>query len=139
MAISPFGFTPAQGLRDSTAYPTNPGSEAAARDQVQKGMDQLKDYLNANFLNAAQVLSGGYKIQTASIAFTANANAYTSQTANFPVTFSGSPLAFAQIVQSDAFLGVGTSGETATSFSITVNNTSASDMPIIVKWYAIGS
>lgn len=47
MSNTPFAFTPAQGLRDSTAYPTNPGSEAAARDNVQKGMDQIRDYLNS--------------------------------------------------------------------------------------------
>lgn len=46
MANTPFAFTPAQGLRDSTAYPTNPGSEAQAREQIQAGMDQLRDYIN---------------------------------------------------------------------------------------------
>lgn len=52
MAQTPFAFTPSTGIRDTTAYPTVPASEAAARDQFQQGPDQLRDYIN-NTVNPA--------------------------------------------------------------------------------------
>lgn len=55
--IPDFAFTPTTGLRDSTAFPTYPATEADARDQVQDISDQLKDYLNGAHKTA---LTEGY-------------------------------------------------------------------------------
>lgn len=52
MATSPFSFTPSNGLRDTTTYPTTPASEAAARNQFQQGPDQLRDYINGTLIPA---------------------------------------------------------------------------------------
>jgi len=40
------GFSPAIGLRDTTAYPTLPANETAAREQIQGRMDEIQDFLN---------------------------------------------------------------------------------------------
>jgi hypothetical protein len=42
-----FVFNPPTGLRDMSIYPEDPGSEAAAREQFQGLLDQLKDYANS--------------------------------------------------------------------------------------------
>jgi hypothetical protein len=41
-----FSFSPPTGLRDITAYPDEPASEAAAREQFQGLLDQIKNYIN---------------------------------------------------------------------------------------------
>lgn len=46
MTLPKMEFTVPTGLRDETAYPTRPGSSAAAREQVQGRLDELKNYLN---------------------------------------------------------------------------------------------
>ncbi len=40
-----FKFTPESGFRDGTAYP-NPTSETQTREQFQRPLDQLRDYVN---------------------------------------------------------------------------------------------
>lgn len=54
MATNPFAFDPITGLKDTTAFPTTPVSEAAARKQFQDICDQLKDYINNTLLPLAQ-------------------------------------------------------------------------------------
>lgn len=47
MAYLPkMAFSPVNGLRDTVAYPAEPESEEAAREQVQGRMDEIKNYLN---------------------------------------------------------------------------------------------
>lgn len=50
MSIDNMDFVPATGFRDATAYPTNPVNEAAARDQIQDGLDQIRDYINNDLI-----------------------------------------------------------------------------------------
>ena len=42
----PFAFTPADGYRNITTFPTTPASEAAFRDSMMSLLDQLRDYMN---------------------------------------------------------------------------------------------
>ena len=44
--MNKFQFNPPNGLLDMNAYPTNPSTEAEARGQVQKPLNQLRDYIN---------------------------------------------------------------------------------------------
>jgi len=46
MALTKMAFSPAIGLRDTTAYPTLPANETAAREQIQGRMDEIQDFLN---------------------------------------------------------------------------------------------
>lgn len=46
MGFTRSDFTPTTGLKDTSAFPTNPPDEAAARKQVQDVLDQLKDSIN---------------------------------------------------------------------------------------------
>lgn len=48
MTIPNMAFTPTDGLRNKSTYPTDPVTEDALRDAVQEGMDQLRDYINNN-------------------------------------------------------------------------------------------
>lgn len=48
MPIAIMAFNPASGLRDMAQFPTVPANEAAAREQVQGRMDELRDYINSN-------------------------------------------------------------------------------------------
>jgi hypothetical protein len=41
-----FSFNPITGIKDISAFPTEPVSEAAARAQFQTLFDQLKDFMN---------------------------------------------------------------------------------------------
>lgn len=52
-----FKFEPLDGLRDRSIYPTNPGSEDAAREQVQRGMDQLKNFINSDVVVMKETVS----------------------------------------------------------------------------------
>lgn len=45
--MNKFQFNPPTGLLDTSAYPTNPNTEAEARGQVQAGMNQIRDYINS--------------------------------------------------------------------------------------------
>lgn len=45
-----FAFTPATGLRDASAYPTVPASEADLRSAIQTPSDQLRDYINETLI-----------------------------------------------------------------------------------------
>lgn len=44
--MNKFQFNPPTGLLDTSAYPTNPATEAEARGQIQDPLNQIKDYLN---------------------------------------------------------------------------------------------
>jgi hypothetical protein len=44
------GFTPADGISNSTTFPDAPGSSAAARLQIQTLLDQIADYINQTLL-----------------------------------------------------------------------------------------
>jgi len=46
MALTKMNFSPAIGLRDTTAYPTLPANETAAREQIQGRLDEIQDFLN---------------------------------------------------------------------------------------------
>lgn len=50
MVVQNMAFTPATGLRDASFAPTDPVSEAAIRDVIQKVPDQLRDYINGTLL-----------------------------------------------------------------------------------------
>lgn len=50
MALAPMAFNPANGLKDPAYSPTNPGSEAAIRQQIQGIADQLRDFINNTLL-----------------------------------------------------------------------------------------
>lgn len=41
-----FNYTPANGFRDTTAYP-NPANEIDTRNQFQTPLDQVRDYINS--------------------------------------------------------------------------------------------
>ena len=41
-----FKFTPEQGFRDGTAFPNPTRGESEVRDQLQRPLDQIKNYIN---------------------------------------------------------------------------------------------
>lgn len=50
----PFAFTPPDGYRNTTDFPTTPASETAFRDSMQDIADQLRDYINASLATKTQ-------------------------------------------------------------------------------------
>lgn len=46
-----FNFSPVNGLLDTNTFPTNPGSEAEARQQFMEPLNQLKNFLNNHKLD----------------------------------------------------------------------------------------
>lgn len=144
MATTPFQFTPTQGLRDSTAYPTNPGSEAAARDQIQKGMDQQKDFINNTLLPAldgkmdGKVLSGGNKIQSGTAFPSVTQNVWSTNTITFPTAFSSPPVVLACYAQNTNRAYIAATNPTTTSFVLNVDNIDGTGINTIT-WIAVGS
>ena len=45
-----FEFVPPAGFADGAAYPTEPDSEEAVREQLQRPLNQIRDYLNGGLL-----------------------------------------------------------------------------------------
>lgn len=102
-----FSFSPLTGLRDVTAYPSEPTSEAAAREQFQGLLDQVKTYLNS--LNSEKVnasdylrsfntngyvkLPNGLFLQWGSYTFTGDGSGAMNATITFPISFPGKCLA----------------------------------------------
>lgn len=82
MALTDMAFSPAIGLRDPVTYPTNPATEAAAREQVQGRMDELRDYINDT--QNVEVTGGAYNYATTSVGTDA-----------YAVTITGFPAAYA--------------------------------------------
>lgn len=142
MPDAAFSFTPTQGLRDSTAYPTNPGSEAAARDQIQKGMDQLRDYINSNLLDAVKALSGGAKIQTGSVGVNCTAaNVLFTAPVTFPTAFATIPLVFLTVGALSSteatYITADPGGISKTGF--TVRMATGAPQNFGINWIAIGT
>lgn len=54
-----FKFTPEDGLRDASVFPSRPADEAAARGQFQTLYDQLRDYINTLVSSLASAQDGG--------------------------------------------------------------------------------
>lgn len=46
MTFTRAAFSPTDGIKNTTTYPTNPVDETAARKQVQDNLDQMKDAIN---------------------------------------------------------------------------------------------
>lgn len=44
-----FNFSPNNGFKDSSAYP-NPQNETESREQLQRPLDQLKDFINSELV-----------------------------------------------------------------------------------------
>ncbi|MCX8129781.1 MAG: hypothetical protein N3I35_06745 [Clostridia bacterium] len=74
MSITPMAFSPANGLRDSTTYPTTPANEAAAREQIQGRLDEIRDYIN-DTLNVEVLPKDGGEIKNYSETLTTIASA----------------------------------------------------------------
>lgn len=51
----PFAFTPTDGYRNTTTFPTTPASETAFRDSMQSLLDQLRDELNSGSSSAGGI------------------------------------------------------------------------------------
>jgi hypothetical protein len=47
MGFTRAAFTPTDGIKNTTTYPTTPASETEARKQVQDNLDQMRDAINA--------------------------------------------------------------------------------------------
>ena len=45
--IDKFQFDPIEGLQNATAYPDDPGNEEAFREQLQRPLNQVKEYVNS--------------------------------------------------------------------------------------------
>jgi hypothetical protein len=62
MAWTDFAFTPADGVENTTTYESKPASGARAREQVQAGMNQIKNFINStvkeNSLNTLRYYMG---------------------------------------------------------------------------------
>lgn len=52
MTIPDFAYTPADGIKNTTSFPTSPGSNPAARLQFQTLFDQVTTYLNDTLIPA---------------------------------------------------------------------------------------
>lgn len=87
-----FNFNPVQGLRDNSVYPDEPGSEAAAREQIQGLLDQVKTYINEmpvnNDFNSLLATNGFQKLPSGFILqwgqTTVNS---TGKDTSFPIVF----------------------------------------------------
>lgn len=56
--LSTMAFTPSDGLENTTTYASKPASEAVARENVQRGMNQLKTYINAGIYQGINASTG---------------------------------------------------------------------------------
>ena len=65
MVLPTMAFSPVDGLRNTTSYPTVPADETAAREQIQGRMDELRDFYN-NTLKAA-IAAGGYNYAVSAV------------------------------------------------------------------------
>lgn len=54
-----FQFDPVSGMLDIDIFPTDPGSETAARQQFMTLFNQLKDYLNTDLSHTGTIASEG--------------------------------------------------------------------------------
>ncbi|NLE06032.1 MAG: hypothetical protein GX638_14700 [Crenarchaeota archaeon] len=59
MALSKMAFSPSDGLRDTTTYPSKPASGADAREQIQGRLDEIKKYLNDNLTAEVDLIKTG--------------------------------------------------------------------------------
>lgn len=50
--IEQFAFTPEEGFLSGTAYPAEPDSEEAAREQLMRPHAQVREYINGTLLRA---------------------------------------------------------------------------------------
>ena len=50
--IERFAFTPEEGFLSGTAYPAEPDSEEAAREQLMRPHAQVREYINGTLLRA---------------------------------------------------------------------------------------
>lgn len=101
-----FTFNPPTGLNDVSVYPTAPTSEAAAREQIQRGMDQLqtflndvvvedlndkpstsKDFTNSLSANGYVKLPGGLILQWGNVPVSLNNETRKGIDFNFPIAF----------------------------------------------------
>jgi hypothetical protein len=88
----------------------------------------------------AQVLSGGYKIQSGTVTFTATNGAVTEQPVTFPNPYSTAPLVFVEAVTSypqNFPLGVVSQG--VSGFGIEAYSSYGSNVSLTVNWFAIGT
>jgi RNase P/RNase MRP subunit p29 len=60
LALTDFAFSPATGLRNTTSYPSAPGSGTAAREQVQGRLDEVRDFINGTL--QTDITEGKYNI-----------------------------------------------------------------------------
>lgn len=60
--MNKFDFNPSNGLKDGTAYP-NPSSESETREQLQRPLDQIKNFINS-FLTVLSSSKGVEEIGT---------------------------------------------------------------------------
>lgn len=79
--LTAMAFSPTDGLRNTSSYPTTPVNETAAREQFQGRLDELRDYLNNTLI---KLLTGGsYKYYTSA----AGSDAYAVTVAKFPAAY----------------------------------------------------
>lgn len=136
--MNKFQFSPPNGLLDSSAYPTNPATEAEARGQIQAPLNQLKDFINAIADGFNSSLAGnGYKnIDGLILQWGTKATPTAGgHTLTFPIKFPVECWLVVGSIHSTSFDRVRTSGVSATSAILTLEGTNSDTS---VKWIAIG-
>lgn len=77
MTIQNMAFVPMDGLRNKSSYPTDPVTEDTLRDNVQEGMDQLRDYINNTLI---QNLGNGVSVSASGLTGATQASRYVGAT-----------------------------------------------------------
>lgn len=93
--MNKFQFNPPSGLLDTSAYPTNPATEAEARGQIQDPLNQIKNYLIlllddfvfSKETNGYKKLPNGFIEQWGEIVLTGTQAQSNNAYPNFPIAF----------------------------------------------------
>lgn len=148
--MNTFNFSPATGLLDTSAYPTQPTTEAAARQQFMDLFNQIKTFVNADVKNElalkaekaadfqnSLVNNGYYKLPNGLILQwgQVSASSGTLKTITFNIPFPTAILYVNANIENLSPIAVSVANLSLTQFSAIHNSGSASNM----HWFALGN
>lgn len=152
--MNKFVFNPPNGLLDKNIYPANPGTEEAARGQVQEPMNQIKDFINKEVVepfsdfkhleNGYQVLPGGLILQWGMAELYLNNENSKKLKINYPKQFNKALNVTGSVQDNNitAFAGYTCACSDINDDSFVMNvahyNLAVSNGRVRTRWFAIG-